>query len=844
MRSSRSVLPAALLATLIPLSAHAQSARNDFWVPNAGVNAVAISNNTIYLGGYFTQVGPPTGSFLGFDTATGAAIQPYPGVVGFVRAIASDGAGGWYVGGEFTSVQGQARDGLAQIDANGHLTSFGSNFTMTGTNVYPAEIDAIVVSGSTVYLGGYFRSVDGQSRSSIAALDAATGAPTSWNPNATYSPSPSSARVSSLLVNGSSIYAGGTFDAIGGQARSHLAELDAAGNATGWNPNVNGDVLALGIRIGGKVPIVVTIYAGGMFTAVGGQARWSLAAIDAGTGIPTANWAPVVNDYVRAIIPIGYTGPVYIGGDFTTINGQTTRNHLAAIDFSSGSAIAGWDPNANGPVSSLALIGGTLYMCGSFTAIGGVSRAGLAAIDFSSGTPTSWDPNPGSNPFTLAAGTNAIFAGGAFSTAGGVPRHGLAALNATTGLPTSWNADVEGTTFPRINSLLVSGGRLLAGGTFTSIHGVPRTGAAALDLDTGMPTAWNPVLASTDDPNVSALAASGNTVYLGGSFTSVGAQSCHDLAAVDGTAGNPTGWHPNVGNIYEPGITALLAAGGKVYAGGRFISVGGLTRHNLAAIDTTTGVATSWAPQPGSGPDYSAVAALAAAGSNIWVGGTFDDCGGRPRENLAAVDVISGLANPWDDFVSQQVAALAVDGPTLYIAGSFDSLAGVPHRSLASVDLTNGTVRPWGLDFEAGDVVAPGSVQALAVSAGQVVAGGTFFGVNGWAHSNLAVLSTGTTAVDPITPVASAPLRAWPNPFRSAVALQFAQAEAAAVDVAIYDVAGRLVRNLHRGSMAAGDARLEWDGRNEAGANVGPGVYLVRARAGDRQMNAKLLRLE
>ena len=45
-----------------------------------------------------------------------------------------------------------------------------------------SNINTVAVSGSTVYIGGYFTQLGGQTRSRIAAIDAITGAPTSWNP--------------------------------------------------------------------------------------------------------------------------------------------------------------------------------------------------------------------------------------------------------------------------------------------------------------------------------------------------------------------------------------------------------------------------------------------------------------------------------------------------------------------------------------------------------------------------------------------------------------------------------------------------------------------------------------
>ena len=52
------------------------------------------------------------------------------------------------------------------------------------------------------------------------------------------------------------------------------------------------------------------------------------------------------NDRVYAIVQVGRT--IYIGGEFTAVDGQP-RNHLAAIDASTG-ALTAWNPDANGSV--------------------------------------------------------------------------------------------------------------------------------------------------------------------------------------------------------------------------------------------------------------------------------------------------------------------------------------------------------------------------------------------------------------------------------------------------------------------------------------------------------------
>ena len=58
------------------------------------------------------------------------------------------------------------------------------------------------------------------------------------------------------------------------------------------------------------------------------------------------SWNPAPNNMVRAILPSG--SAVYLGGDFTTVNGSTTRNGAAAVDATNGTATA-WDPSAHRP---------------------------------------------------------------------------------------------------------------------------------------------------------------------------------------------------------------------------------------------------------------------------------------------------------------------------------------------------------------------------------------------------------------------------------------------------------------------------------------------------------------
>jgi hypothetical protein len=67
-----------------------------------------------------------------------------------------------------------------------------------------------------------------------------------------------------------------------------------------------------------------------------------------------------------------------------------------------------------------------------------------------------------------------------------------------------------------------------------------------------------------------------------------------------------------------------------------------------------------------------------------------------------------------------------------------------------------------------------------------------------------------------------------PNPARGGTALRFGLPHEARVSIQLYDITGRLVRELADGRFAAGEHSLAWDMRDEAGAAVSTGMFFVR----------------
>jgi beta-propeller uncharacterized protein DUF5122 len=683
---------------------------------DGAINAIQrAADGTLYVGGAFTRVGAVTGPAVPINATTGNLVTgALPRFLGQANAVVADGAGGWYVGGTFTVPAGGGQlTNLAHVLAN---NTIDASFHPNPDNA----VLALAVSGTAVYAGGRFTLIGGETRNRLVAFNKSSGALLAWNPNLNNT-------VNTLLVSGATVYAGGAFTTVGTTTRNRLAAFNAAdastnpGTLLSWNPNAN-DVVST-LDIAGS-----TLYAGGSFTKIGDTSRRSLAAISA-TGVGTASaWDPNPTGSVTtlAVSSAGGTVTVYFSGSFgavTDANGSSrVRNHLAAVNANG--QVSGWDPAPNNPALALRILGSTVYVGGTFTALRGQMRYRLAAIG-TDGTVLDWNPSAHDTVNALAvAGTGSnqvVYAGGAFPSVGGVARNFLAAIDAN-GTLLPWNPNANSI----VQSLAVSGTTIYAGGAFTQVGGLNRSHLAAIGTDGMVSPTWAPAANSL----VYAVVVAGNTLYVGGQFDAVNATTRNRLAAVDA---NPAGagqlflqWNPNVagGAVY-----ALTLADGVLYAGGNFTGVGGFTRSHLASVSADPNVAatvSNWNPNVADG----AVFALASADGVVYVGGSFTGVGGFTRKFLAAIDASGdGHVRDWAPSANTYVTSFAISGSVIYVGGAFTAINGVKRTGLAAIG-TSGNVLAF-------DPSANGVANSLVVSDNTVYAVGLFSSLAGTPHGHV-----------------------------------------------------------------------------------------------------------
>ncbi|RLE18851.1 MAG: hypothetical protein DRJ65_20900, partial [Acidobacteria bacterium] len=399
-----------------------------------------------------------------------------------------------------------------------------------------------------------------------------------------------------------------------------------------------------------------------------------------------------------AVYDDGTGAGLFAGGDFTTAGGSAV-NHIAKWDGTSWSALSG--PSETGmagvsfpSVECLAVFddgtGGTLFAGGRFLAAGGVGVNHLAQWDGASWSVLSQPSGAGMSYFVAALevyddGAGAmLYAGGEFTRAGVVTANRIAKWDGS-----QWSA------------------------------------LAGLSGDGMNDVVW--ALAVYDDGGSEAL-------YAGGSFTTAGGIAADRVAKWDGSDWTVPGGPSAIG--MDSGIYAFAVyddgTGSALYAGGWFVTAGGITVNRIARWNGAGWSALSGSSGFGTN-DY--IRALAVydngTGPALFVGGNFSMAGGQSANFIAKWDGAewSALGVAPNDGMDGTVSALAVyddgSGPALFAGGSFTTAGGITVNHVAR---WNGS--EWSaLDGDLG-IGMDGSVRALGVyddgSGSALYAGGYF----------------------------------------------------------------------------------------------------------------------
>ena len=631
----------------------------------------------LYAGGGFSTAGGVTVSNIArWDGSAWSALSgpSGTGADGGVGALTvyDDGTGAaLYAGGGFSTAGGVAVNHIARWDGGAWSALSGPSATGTDGTTYALAVydDG---SGTALYAGGYFITAGGVTVNNIArwngsAWSSLTG-PGGTGVGGDYYPI-----VRALAVyedgSGTALYAGGSFRTAGGMTVIGIARWDgiAWSALTGPFGIGFGRVEGLAVYDDSSGP---TLYVGGVGFAGGVSvcniARWdgtdwSVISGPSDAGMGGAD--PWVDDL--AVYDDGSGAALYAAGAFDTAGGVAVKC-IARWDGGAWSALSG--PFATGLAGfyadtrayALAVYddgsGLALYAGGFFLAAGGVESRYIARWDGSAWSGLSGPSGTGmggAEPVVYALAVYddgsgpALYAGGEFSTAGGVTVSNIArwdgsAWSALTG-PSGTGVD------DAVYALAVfddgTGAALYAGGGFETAGGVTLNHIARWDG-----SAWSDLSGPSGtgaDGAVGALTVyddgTGAALYAGGGFETAGGVTVNSIARWDGAGWSPLSGPAGTGVGGGPWHDVLhLAAfddgtGPALYAGGEFVTAGGVTVNNIARWDGSAWSALSGPSDTGTGAWVTALAAFDhGIGPTLYAGGGFSTAGGLPSGDIAA----------------------------------------------------------------------------------------------------------------------------------------------------------------------------------------------------------------
>ncbi|MCL5950551.1 MAG: hypothetical protein M1132_02345 [Chloroflexi bacterium] len=586
---------------------------------NNTVHALAIdSNNTVYIGGDFTNLcGDLTCVTPGNQVNHVARWLGTPGNWGdltnglnaSVQALAVDGNNNVYAGGSFQflcedfycTTRGTRVNYIAKWNPSG-----AGSWSAVGNGLRGGVLGlAVDPANNALYVGGSFTNVCGDL--TCGTLGAQVNRVAKWNPagsgdwSALDNGMPGG-WVGALVFRAGNLYAAGGFGIAGETVASNIALY----TRSSWSALASGDGLN---AYGNQVHAAVAdgqgdVYVGGLFNTAGKVVTSNIAKWNGGAWEALGNG---VHGEVNALA-IDSAGNVFAGGsldyncvDLMCISPGPNVNHIARWN---GSSWSGLGYGLNGDVMALAFDRvGNLYAGGRFS--NACANAGCSSLGLQVNYIAKWDGNHwfaignglNSNVNALAVDTNNnVYVGGSFvnscgdsacSTLGTLVNHVAKWNPAGSGAWSPLGYGVGGDTWADVYALAVdTRANVYVAGSFPFLCG--DTACASNGAQVNYTAKWNPsgsgawsALGNGLSGEAHALSLDpADNLFVGGWFTKI----CGE-AACTGT-GTPAGyiakWNSaglggwsTLGSGTDGDVNALAFRAGALYVGGNFDQAGG-----------------------------------------------------------------------------------------------------------------------------------------------------------------------------------------------------------------------------------------------------------------------------
>lgn len=656
----------------------------------------------------------------------------------FAMVLQSDGK--IVIGGSFTNFAGIPLNRIARLNPNG---SVDTSFNFNGTGVPSGDITEMkVLSDNKILIGGSFINYNGTAINRLAKLNADGSLDTTFSTGT----GPSSTVFSIDTQSDGKIVIGGSFTNYNGTARLRLARINTDGSldtsfiiGTGADMNIRSVVVQpdQNILVSGEL----TIFNG---VGVNGITRLK----PDGSADSAFNVSGI--DAVVQAIALQPDGKMIVGGSFTQIAGGT-RQCIARLN-ANGTLDTTFDPGTGiGPqvIFDLALqTDGKVIMVGSFLIYNGVVRGGIARANADGSLET------GLNPTSSAAGqTNAIMPqsdgkiliGGTFSSVNGAARMNIARLNADSTPDTSFNVGT-GASGSVVSFAIQSDGKIIIGGNFTNYNGTAINRIARLNTDGTLDTSFNPGTGGNGEVSSIALQTDGK-ILIGGAFTTYNTVTVNRIARLNMDGSLDTSFA--TGTAFNGLLRrVLIQPDGKIIATGGFTSFNAVTGKNrIIRINSNGSEDTTFVT--GTGASSTVNAAVLQADGKIIIGGLFATFNGVTKNRIARINADGSLDttfNTGTGFNSDVNVITLLSGGKCLVGGSFATINGLPRTRIVRLN-ADGSFDPTFASGLGAYGIVTSTIRAIVPNGGKFLLGGLFYVYNTSPRLGIAQISNTTDAV-------------------------------------------------------------------------------------------------
>lgn len=276
------------------------------------------------------------------------------------------------------------------------------------------------------------------------------------------------------------------------------------------------------------------------------------------------------------------------------------------------------------------------------------------------------------------------------------------------------------------------GSHVLIGGGFTQVSGKQRTSFACLEPNGQL---FDGVMVNLDGYVFSMISYPDGRFLIGGEFARVNNEERFSIAILDGAGRVDPRFNPNP-NPTAAFFALVPQADGKILVGGRFDSIGGQPRNNIARLNADGSLDTAF--DPNANGEIRKIALQ--PDGKIVLGGVFTEIGGQTRGNIARLNADGKLDMSFNPNADAGVFSMALqtDGKIL-VGGGFTSVGGQARSRMARLN-ANGSIDA------AFNPNANESVFSIAIQTdGKIVAGGAFTEIGGQDRKRIARLNADGT---------------------------------------------------------------------------------------------------